>query len=42
MPLADSSFDLVFCDHGAMSFCDPAVTLPEVARLLRPGGRFVF
>jgi SAM-dependent methyltransferase len=41
-PFADRSFDLVFCDHGAMSFCDPAVTVPEVARLLRPGGRFVF
>ena len=36
------SFDVVFCDHGAMSFCDPYRTVPEVARLLRPGGRFVF
>ena len=35
-------FDVVFCDHGAMSFCDPDRTVPEVARLLRPGGRFVF
>ena len=42
VPVADASFDVVFCDHGAMSFCDPAATLPEVARLLRPGGRFVF
>jgi SAM-dependent methyltransferase len=42
VPLAAASFDLVFCDHGAMSFCDPAATVPEVARLLRPGGRFVF
>jgi SAM-dependent methyltransferase len=42
VPLADESFDLVFCDHGAMSFCDPDHTVPEVARLLRPGGRFVF
>ncbi len=41
-PFRDASFDLVFCDHGAMSFCDPAVTVPEVARLLRPGGRLVF
>ena len=23
-PFADESFDLVFCDHGAMSFADPA------------------
>jgi SAM-dependent methyltransferase len=42
VPLADASFDVVFCDHGVMSFCDPAATLPEVARLLRPGGRFAF
>jgi SAM-dependent methyltransferase len=42
VPLADASFDIVFCDHGAMSFCDPDGSLPEVARLLRPGGRFAF
>ncbi|MGZ4802358.1 MAG: class I SAM-dependent methyltransferase, partial [Acidimicrobiia bacterium] len=42
VPLRDESFDLVFCDHGAMSFCDPYRTVPEVARLLRPGGRFAF
>ncbi len=41
-PFKDESFDLVFCDHGAMSFCDPYDTVPEVARLLRPGGRLVF
>jgi SAM-dependent methyltransferase len=42
VPCADASFDLVFCDHGALSFCDPHVALPEVARVLRPGGRLVF
>jgi SAM-dependent methyltransferase len=42
VPLADKSFDLVFCDHGAMSFCDPYRTIPEAARLLRAGGRFIF
>ena len=42
VPFADASFDLVMCDHGAMTFADPFVTVPEVARLLRPGGRFVF
>ncbi|MET0627277.1 MAG: class I SAM-dependent methyltransferase [Acidimicrobiia bacterium] len=42
VPFAAASFDLVFCDHGAMSFCDPDTTLPEVARLLRRGGRLVF
>lgn len=42
VPLADDRFDLVFCDHGAMSYVDPDDTLPEVARVLRPGGRLVF
>ena len=42
VPLAGGAFDLVMCDHGAMSFCDPDRTVPEVARLLRPGGRLVF
>ena len=37
-----ASFDMVFCDHGAMSFADPRVAVPQVARVLRPGGRFVF
>ena len=41
-PFAAASFDVVFSDHGAMSFCDPAVTVAEAARLLRPGGRFAF
>jgi SAM-dependent methyltransferase len=42
VPLADSSFDVVFCDHGAMNFTDPYRTVPEAARLLRPGGLFAF
>jgi SAM-dependent methyltransferase len=41
-PFAAGSFDVVFCDHGAMSWADPFVTVPEVARLLRPGGRLAF
>jgi SAM-dependent methyltransferase len=41
-PLDDESFDVVFCDHGAMTFADPYATVPEVARLLRPGGLFAF
>jgi SAM-dependent methyltransferase len=40
--LPDRSFDVVFCDHGAMAFADPRRTVPEVARLLRPGGLFAF
>ncbi len=42
VPLPDASFDIVFCDHGAMSFADPYRTVPEVARLLRRGGLFAF
>jgi ubiquinone/menaquinone biosynthesis C-methylase UbiE len=42
LPFADASFDLLFCDHGAMTFADPHVTVPEASRVLRPGGRLVF
>jgi SAM-dependent methyltransferase len=41
-PFAAGSFDLVMCDHGAMSFCDPEHSVTEAARLLRPDGRLVF
>jgi SAM-dependent methyltransferase len=41
-PFADASFDVVFCDHGAMTFADPLRTVPEAARLLRAGGVFAF
>ncbi len=42
LPFADEAFDVVFGDHGALSFCDPAITVPECARLLRPGGLLAF
>jgi SAM-dependent methyltransferase len=42
VPMAAASFDIVFCDHGAMNFADPYRTVPEVARLLRPSGLFAF
>jgi SAM-dependent methyltransferase len=42
VPLADARFDIVFCDHGAMTFADPERTVPEAARLLRAGGLFAF
>jgi SAM-dependent methyltransferase len=38
VPLPDASFDIIFCDHGGMTFADPYRTIPEAARLLRPGG----
>jgi ubiquinone/menaquinone biosynthesis C-methylase UbiE len=41
-PFADATFDVVMCDHGAMTFADPHRTVPEVARVLRPGGLFAF
>lgn len=42
LPFCDRTFDVVFCDWGAMTFCDPHRTVPEVSRVLRPGGRLVF
>jgi SAM-dependent methyltransferase len=42
VPLPDASFDVVFCDHGAVVYADPYLLVPEVARLLRPGGLFAF
>jgi SAM-dependent methyltransferase len=41
-PFADESFDIVFCDWGAMTFGDPYLTVPETARLLRTGGLLAF
>jgi len=42
LPFADTSFDIVFCDHGAISFCDPDAIVPESARTLRAGGVLAF
>jgi ubiquinone/menaquinone biosynthesis C-methylase UbiE len=41
-PFDDRSFDIVFCDWGAMTFADPYRTVPEAARVLREGGLFAF
>ena len=42
-PLPDASFDVAFCDHGAIaSFGDPLLVVPELARVLRPGGLLAF
>jgi 2-polyprenyl-3-methyl-5-hydroxy-6-metoxy-1,4-benzoquinol methylase len=40
--LADQSFDLVTCQLGLMDIPDLTAALAAVARVLRPGGRFVF
>lgn len=42
LPFRSGEFDIVFCDWGAMTFADPIRTVPEAARVLRKGGRFVF
>jgi len=42
LPFAAAGFDLVFCDHGALSFCEPAVIVPECARVLRSNGTLAF
>jgi len=42
LPFRASVFDVVFCDWGGMTFSDPARSVPECARVLKQGGRFVF
>lgn len=43
LPFAVRSFDVVFCSFGALQFvADIEACIAEVARVLRPGGRFAF
>ena len=42
IPLPAASVDVVFCDHGALSFADPLFVVPEAARVLREDGLFAF
>lgn len=43
LPFRDESFDLACSAFGAVPFvADPAAVMVEVARVLRPGGRWVF
>ena len=43
LPFTDNSFDVAFSAFGAIPFvADTSGVMAEVARVLRPGGRFVF
>lgn len=43
LPFRDAAFHVVFCSFGALQFVsDIDVAVAEVARVLRPGGRFAF
>ena len=42
LPFSDASFDVVFADHGAFTFADPHLAVPEAARVLRPDGLLAF
>jgi SAM-dependent methyltransferase len=43
LPFAPGAFDVVFCSFGALQFVrDIDRSVAEVARVLRPGGRFSF
>lgn len=43
LPFRSESFDVVFTSFGAVGFvADSALLMREAARVLRPGGRFVF
>jgi SAM-dependent methyltransferase len=39
LPLADATFDIVYCQLGLQFFADRPVALREMARVLVPGGR---
>ena len=41
LPFRDRAFDLALSDHGAMGWGHPDRTLPEAARVLRPGGLLI-
>jgi ubiquinone/menaquinone biosynthesis C-methylase UbiE len=43
LPFGEAAFDVVFCSFGALQFvADIDDAVREVARVLRPGGRFAF
>jgi SAM-dependent methyltransferase len=42
VPYESESFDLAISDYGASVWCDPYGWIPEVSRILRPGGLLIF
>lgn len=42
LPFADGSFDLIVCQFGVMFFPDKAAAFREAARVLKPGGHYIF
>jgi len=42
LPFADASFDVVWTEHVQMNIADKARFYGECARVLKPGGQFVF
>jgi len=42
LPFASDSFDLAISEYGAAIWADPFLWVPEVARVLRPGGELIF
>jgi SAM-dependent methyltransferase len=41
LPFSPASFDVVACRYSAHHYAQPQQVLREVARVLRPGGRFI-
>jgi ubiquinone/menaquinone biosynthesis C-methylase UbiE len=42
LPFENATFDLVFCQFGAMFFPDRSTAYREAKRVLKPGGNFLF
>ena len=42
MPFEDATFDVAWTQHASMNIADKAGLYREIARIVRPGGRFAF